>query len=64
MKKETTFQKFIYEFVVNTAARLEWWINQIKIPKNITIEWFKYKDIWKMSLKGKNKEIEIVEIIY
>lgn len=49
--------------IVNTAARLEWWINQIKIPKSIVPNRYNTNDLWVLTLKWKSKEMEIVEII-
>jgi hypothetical protein len=60
LKKEQTV---IWD-VVNVAARLEWWINQIKIPKNIVPNRYNVNDLWSISLKWKEKNIEIVEILW
>lgn len=50
--------------VVNTASRLEWWENEIRIFKKILPDWYKVKEIWKIQLKWKEKEEEIVSIYY
>lgn len=49
--------------VVNVAARLEWWINQIRILKSIVPEIYEVNDLWKISLKWKSNEMSLVEII-
>lgn len=49
--------------VVNVAARLEWWINMIKIPKHIVPNRYVTKDLWNLALKWKSEEMQIVEII-
>ena len=57
-KKEQT----ILWDVVNTTARLEWWENQILMLKDIIPENIEYENIWKIKLKWKEKEQEIVSI--
>lgn len=49
--------------VVNVAARLEWWINQIKIPKSIVPNRYNINDLWAINLKWKSSTMEVVEII-
>lgn len=49
--------------VVNVAARLEWWINQIKIPKSIVPNRYHVNDLWAINLKWKSSTMEVVEII-
>jgi len=49
--------------VVNVAARLEWWVNMIKIPKHILPNRYISKDLWNLSLKWKADEMSIVEVI-
>lgn len=49
--------------VVNVAARLEWWVNQIKIPKSIAPNRYHTNDLWPINLKWKSSTMEVVEII-
>jgi len=60
LKKEQTI---IWD-VVNTAARLEWWKNQIKAPKYIVPARYKTNNLWELELKWKQEKISVVEIIW